>query len=87
MRAADQLARRLATTRLIEQAGLELLDSKESLSSIEEMLRGAATGPGGMALLAGEEIAIALMLIRRTAADGRDAANALHAAASLLRED
>jgi len=84
--ATEDYARRLAATRLIELAATDLRDAAAMRESIEALLRTQATGPGGMALLEGGEVAAAIMLARRMEADAREAVGSLNAAADLLRD-
>ena len=62
-----------AHTRLVERAMLGLEDSEEIGVAIEDLIRQAATGPGGLALFEGDQVVTLLMYVRRIAADARDA--------------
>ena len=86
MYTTEDFARRLASARLIERARLDIQESTGLGVSADDFLRLAATGPGGMALLTGEEVASLLVMIRGAAIHARDAHQDLDAAADLLRE-
>lgn len=87
MFATEECARKLAAARLIDLVAAELMDAAEMRQSVEVLLHSKATGPGGLALLEGEDVAVAIMMVRRMALDAEEAVRNLHAAAQLLRDD
>jgi len=84
--AAEDFARRMATARLIERAGRAVREAVDLSESAEDFLRLSATGPGGMALLDGREVATLLLLVRGLSLHAREARGSLNAAAELLRD-
>jgi len=87
MNAIQDQARRIAAVRRLAKAD-SCLDAAVALqSTIEEFMIITANGPGGMALLEGEEVEILRLMLQGALADVRGAIVNLNAAAELLCDD
>jgi len=87
MNATEQEARRIAAVRRLARAD-SCLDAAVALqTTIDEFVLLNATGPGGMAMLASEEVEILRLMLQGSLADVRGAIVNLNAAAELLCDE
>ena len=85
MYATKDYGRRLASARLIQQAGADLQESAGLSQAVAEFLGRAEPGPGGMLFMDSRRVATLLRIVEGTAGHTLDALGSLNAAAALLQ--